>query len=155
MNSAATPTMRKPSESKGIPPIKGYAGNIELETWENSSFRKVLFTAPHCQLVVMSIPPGGDIGLEVHDVDQFLRIETGEGTAILGHDEHELRYGSAVIVPAGTPHNIVNTGMSPLKLYTIYAPAHHAPGTEHLTKEDAVKSEAKEKSYLHTNITAQ
>lgn len=120
--------------------MTGFVGNIEEESLINDNFRKVLFTAPHSQLVVMSIED--EIGMEVHpDNDQFIRIEKGTGKAILDGEESELKDGSAVVIPAGTDHNIVNTGSDPLKLYTIYSPAHHPDGTIHKTKADAMAAE--------------
>ena len=120
--------------------MKGYVTNIEQETLENEDFRRVLYTAKNCQLVVMSIPSGGDIGEEVHDVDQFIRIEEGEGKSILDGVERDLTDGSAVVIPAGVRHNIKNTsGSDALKLYSLYAPPHHKDGTVHKTKEDAEK----------------
>ncbi len=122
--------------------MSGYIANIEDKTAENEYFREVLFTAPHSQLVVMSIAPGEDIGEEVHDlVDQFLRIESGEGKAILDGEETSLSDGYCVVVPAGTRHNIINTGSSALKLYTIYSPANHPDGTIHKTKAEALADE--------------
>jgi mannose-6-phosphate isomerase-like protein (cupin superfamily) len=125
-------------------PLSGYVTDIEEKTLQNSYFREVLFTDPHLQLVVMSLLPGEEIGLETHhDVDQFLRIEAGEGKALLNGEEHALRDGSAVVVPAGTEHNIVNTSTTePLKLYTIYSPPEHPAGTIHKTKAEALADEA-------------
>ena len=124
----------------------GYTGNIEQETLENENFRKVLYTSAYMQLVVMSIPAGTDIGEEVHGQDQFLRIEEGEGKAIIDGTEHSLSDGYAVVVPAGAKHNILNTSDSePLKLYSLYALPHHADGTVHLTKAEA---EADHEEYL-------
>lgn len=117
--------------------MKGYIGDIEKETIANEHFRKVLYTAPYMQLVVMSIPAGEDIGEEVHGQDQFIRVEAGEGTAVLGGTEHPIKDDSAVVIPAGTKHNIINTGAGSLKLYTLYAPPHHEDGTVHATKADA------------------
>lgn len=115
--------------------LHGYVGNIERETEDNGFFRKVLYTAKHCQLVVMSIAPGEDIGEEVHTLDQFLRFEAGVGKAIIAGVEHLIGDGDAVIVPAGARHNIVNTSSDePLKLYTIYSPPEHKDGTIHETK---------------------
>jgi mannose-6-phosphate isomerase-like protein (cupin superfamily) len=121
--------------------MHGYVSNIEKGTLENETFRTVLYTGNHLQLVVMSVPAGEEIGMEVHGQDQFLRIEAGEGKAILDGVEHRVEDGSAVVVPAGTQHNIVNTGDTPLKLYTIYAPPHHKDGVMHETKEDAERDE--------------
>lgn len=122
--------------------MAGYLANIEEKTQENQYFRQVLFTAPHSQLVVMSIAPGEDIGMEIHKGDQFIRVETGTGKAILNGQEHELGDGSAVVIPAGTEHNIVNMSRSePLKLYTIYSPPQHADGTVHKTRAEAMAAE--------------
>jgi mannose-6-phosphate isomerase-like protein (cupin superfamily) len=120
--------------------MKGYVDNIEDRTKENENFRKVLYTGPHMQLVVMTLKPGEDIGMEVHDnVDQFFRIEQGEATVIMDGEESVLLENMVAIVPAGTQHNVVNTSSSEdLKLYTIYAPANHPDGTIHATKEDAI-----------------
>ncbi len=125
--------------------MTGYVGNIETETISNSNFRKVLFTGPHCQLVVMSLKAGEDIGMEVHpNVDQFIRIEHGEGKAILNGEEHAVKDDFAVAIPAGTEHNIVNAGAGEMKLYTVYSPANHPVGTVHATKADAEAAEAAE-----------
>ncbi|HRH24500.1 MAG TPA: cupin domain-containing protein [Candidatus Paceibacterota bacterium] len=118
--------------------MKGYVTNIEQQALENDDFRRVLYTAKHCQLVVMSLPAGTDIGEEVHDVDQFIRIEEGEGQSILDGVERDLTDGSAIVIPAGVRHNIKNTsGSDALKLYSLYAPPHHKDGTIHPTKADA------------------
>jgi mannose-6-phosphate isomerase-like protein (cupin superfamily) len=119
--------------------MAGYLTNIENETLDNVKFRRVLFTGPHAQLVVMALKPGEDIGLETHDdVDQFIRVEAGHGTAILDGKEHALEDGSAVVIPAGTQHNIINSSSTEaLKLYTIYSPPEHPDGTTHETKADA------------------
>lgn len=124
--------------------MSGYVTDIEEKTQQNTYFREVLFTDPHLQLVVMSLLPGEEIGLETHhDIDQFLRIEAGEGKAYLNGEEHALKDGSAVVVPAGTEHNVVNTSATePLKLYTIYSPPEHPYGTLHKTKADALADEA-------------
>jgi len=111
----------------------------------NSYFREVLATGPHSQVVVMSIPPGGDIGSEVHpDIDQVLVFVQGEGQAILNGEKSVVAADRLVLVPAGTRHNFVNTGKTDLRLYTIYAPPEHAPGTIHKTKADAVAAHEKE-----------
>lgn len=120
---------------------KGYAVDIEKATKDNDYFRKVLYTAPNSQLVVMCLKPGEDIGMEVHELDQFIRIEKGEGKAILDGVEHSLEDDWAVVIPAGTNHNIINTGKKPLKLYTIYSPPEHPDGTMHKTKEEADSAE--------------
>lgn len=123
--------------------MSGYIVNIEEKTENNEFFREVLFTGPHSQLVVMSLKPGEEIGEEVHgDVDQFLRVEEGEGKAILDGEETILKAGFAVMVPAGVKHNIVNTSVTEaLKLYTIYTPPEHRDGTIHKTKEEALADE--------------
>lgn len=124
----------------------GYVTNIEEKTSRNDYFREVLFTGPNSQLVVMSLRPSEDIGLETHDDnDQFIRIEAGKGKAILNGEEHNLEDGSAVVIPAGTEHNIVNVSHSEaLKIYTIYSPPHHPEGTIHKNKAEA---EAYEKEH--------
>lgn len=125
--------------------MKGYMDNIERATIENNDFRRVLYTAKHVQLVLMSIPPGGEIGEEVHEeVDQFLRIEAGRGKAILDGVEHAVEDGSAIVVPAGARHNVINTGEEPLKLYTLYAPPNHIIDIVHKTKADADQDEARD-----------
>ncbi len=123
--------------------MTGYVTDIEKKTLENEFFREVLFTASNMQLVVMSLAPGEEIGLETHDdIDQFIRVEAGEGKAILNDEEHNLEDDSVVIIPAGTRHNIVNTSRSePLKLYTIYTPPEHPDGTIHKSKAEALEYE--------------
>ncbi len=120
--------------------MRGFTGNIESKTLSNTSFREVLFTATHCQLVVMSLLPGEDIGSETHPgIDQFFRVEAGRGTCVLDGVEHTLSSGSAVVVPAGTVHNFINSSTAePMKLYTIYSPPNHPEGTVHKTKADAM-----------------
>ena len=113
-----------------------FVDNIEKLTLENSNFRKVLFTAEHSQLVVMAIQPGEDIGEEIHQLDQFIRIEQGKAKAILDGVENDLEADYAVIIPAGTKHNILNVGDAPLKLYSIYSPPEHLDGTVHALKSD-------------------
>lgn len=118
--------------------MKGYIENIERETLGNENFRKVLYTAKNSQLVVMSLLPKEEIGEEVHHLDQFLRIEEGEGAAILDGVSHPIQKDFVIVVPAGTKHNIVNTSAtSTMKLYTLYAPPEHRDGTIHKTKADA------------------
>jgi mannose-6-phosphate isomerase-like protein (cupin superfamily) len=124
-----------------------YFKNIEEEALANENFRKVIYTDPRLQLVLMSLKPGEDIGMEVHDLDQFIRIEKGMGKAILDGEEFALQDGSAVIVPKGTNHNILNTSTNPMKLYTIYTPPNHAEGTTHRTKAEA---EVAEEHYQRT-----
>jgi len=122
--------------------MKGFVTNIEEETLANDYFRKVLYTDERVQLVVMSLLPGEDIGAEVHQLDQFIRVEAGEGKAVLDGVEHAISDGFAVIVPKGTLHNIINTSVeAPLKLYTVYAPPNHVDGTIHKTKADAEADE--------------
>ena len=123
--------------------MAGYVTNIEDKTLKNSNFREVLNTTPKSQLVVMNLKPGEEIGLEVHDnIDQFLRIEAGEGKAVLNGEEYSLEDGSAVVVPAGTDHNIINTSADKeLKLYTIYSPPEHSDSTIHKTKAEAEAAE--------------
>lgn len=117
----------------------GYIANIEKETLENNNFRKVLFTAKHSQLVVMHLNPNEDIGEETHTLDQFIRVETGEGVTILDGAETSISDGSAIVIPAGTKHNIKNTSQTePMKLYTIYSPPEHRDDTIHATKADAI-----------------
>lgn len=123
--------------------MSGYITNIEEKSLTNDRFREVLFTTERTQLVLMAVRAGDDIGMETHaDHDQFIRIESGRGKAILDGEETDLSDGSAVVIPAGTEHNIVNTSDSePLRLYTIYAPPEHPDGTVHETKEDAERYE--------------
>jgi mannose-6-phosphate isomerase-like protein (cupin superfamily) len=124
--------------------MKGFSANIEKETLENNNFRKVLYSGKHSQLVLMSLRPNEEIGMEVHpDNDQFFRFEKGEGKCIIDGNEYDLRDGSAIVVPAGAQHNIINVSASDdLKLYTIYSPAHHKDGIIRATKEEAVANEA-------------
>lgn len=115
---------------------KGYKENTEKQTLENNNFRKVLYTGSHMQLVLMSLNPGEEIGSETHDEnDQFFRFEKGYGKVLIGETEYEVKDGDAVIIPSGTPHNIINTSdTEDLKMYTIYAPAHHKDGIVRETK---------------------
>lgn len=123
--------------------MKGYVENIEKLTSENESFRQVLYTAKNSQLVVMSLKPQEEIGMEVHQLDQFIRCENGQGKAILDGIEHDITDGFVVVVPAGTKHNIINTSPDKeLKLYTLYSPPNHKDGTIHSTKVDALADEA-------------
>ena len=127
--------------------MTGYVGPIEKQTLANNYFRQVLFTGKYAQLVVMCLQPGEEIGNEVHQkVDQFFRIEQGEAEFVFGGTEkHKVKDGDAVIVPAGTFHNVINTSKSAkLKLYTIYSPPNHPDKTVHKTKADAEKAEAAE-----------
>ena len=120
---------------------KGYKENIERETLANNNFRKVLYTGEHMQLVLMSLKPSEDIGMEVHtENDQFFRFEKGHGKVIIGETEYEVGDGDVVIIPANTQHNIINISDSDeLKMYTIYSPAHHKDGVVRMTKEEAEK----------------
>ena len=119
--------------------MKGFNADIEKETLENENFRKVLYTGKRSQLVLMCLKPNEEIGMEVHpDNDQFFRFEKGQGKCVIDGNEYELKDGSAIIVPAGAQHNIINTsGEEELKLYTIYSPAHHKDGIVRATKEEA------------------
>src|SRR5690242_18234346 len=113
--------------------MTGFLTNIEKQTLENTSFRKVLYTGQHAQVVVMSLKPSESIGMEVHEiVDQFIRIESGEGKVVMNSEEHKIKDGDAFVVPAGTKHNVTNTSSkNPLKLYTVYSPPHHKDGVIH------------------------
>ncbi len=117
--------------------MKGYVQDIESIAIDNEDFRRVLYTARNCQLVVMTLKPEEDIGAEVHKLDQFFRVEAGRGEAVLDGVTTTIEPGYAVIVPAGTRHNIINTGTEPLKLYTLYAPPNHRDGVVHRTRADA------------------
>ena len=118
--------------------MKGYVDNIEQATVANEDFRRVLYTGRHLQLVLMTLPPGCDIGEEVHDDrDQFFRIEQGEGEIRIDGVANRVEDDFAVIVPAGARHNVVNTGSAPLRLYTLYGPPEHRDGVVHATKDDA------------------
>ena len=122
--------------------MKGFYANIEELTLANENFRQVLYTAKHCQLVLMSLPVDGEIGMEIHDEnDQFFRFEAGEGKVLIDGNEYTVSDGSAIIVPAGAEHNVINTGDTPLKLYTIYSPAHHKDGIIRATREEAEVNE--------------
>ena len=124
--------------------MPGYFGPIESQTLDNENFRRVLFTGKYCQLVVMCLQPGEEIGNEVHEhVDQFFRVEQGEAKFVLnGSEEHIVPAGEAAVVPAGTYHNVINTSAAhPLRLYTVYSPPNHPDGTVHKTKADAERAE--------------
>jgi mannose-6-phosphate isomerase-like protein (cupin superfamily) len=118
--------------------LKGFVTDIEDDTVKNTNFRKVLYTGKNSQLVLMSLKPKEDIGEEVHDVDQFFRIDEGSGKVIINGTEHKLSDGFAIVIPAGAKHNIVNTGTKDLKLYSIYSPPHHSDKIIHKTKKDAL-----------------
>jgi len=117
--------------------MKGFVQDIENLAIQNSEFRRVLYTARHCQLVVMALKVNEEIGAEVHKLDQFFRVEEGSGEAVLDGVRTAISAGFAVVVPAGTKHNIINTGAAPLKLYTLYAPPNHRDGVVHHTRADA------------------
>jgi mannose-6-phosphate isomerase-like protein (cupin superfamily) len=124
--------------------MTGYIGPIEKQTLKNNFFRQVLFTGKYCQLVVMCLQPAEEIGNEVHqNVDQFFRIEDGDAKFVFnGSEEHLVHDGEAVVVPAGTFHNVINTSKTKqLKLYTVYSPPNHPDGTVHKTKADAEAAE--------------
>ena len=119
--------------------MKGYVKNIEEIAVKNEDFRQVLYTAKNCQLVIMALKPKEEIGMEVHKLDQFFRVEEGTGEAILDGVHTKISAGFAVLVPAGTEHNIINTGSTPLKLYTLYSPPNHREGVVHTTRAEAEK----------------
>jgi mannose-6-phosphate isomerase-like protein (cupin superfamily) len=122
--------------------MKGFIDNIEELTKNNTFFRQVLFTGTHSQLVLMCIRPGEDIGLEVHDsVDQFFRVDSGIGELLIDGEKTQIRDGFAIVVPAGSQHNIINTGDADLKLYTVYSPPNHTDGTIHKTRQEADAAE--------------
>lgn len=121
--------------------MKGFVSNIEESALANGDFRRVLYTDKNAQLVLMSLLPEEDIGEEIHDVDQFLRVDQGKGQVILDGVAHEIENGSAIVVPAGTKHNLINGNGGEMKLYTLYMPPHHKDGTVHKTKADAMKDE--------------
>ena len=121
--------------------MKGFIDDIEKRTESNRDFRRVLYTGRHMQLVLMSLEPGKEIGEEVHeDTDQFFRVEDGKGEVTIDGRTTSIESAVAIIVPAGARHNIRNTGDDDLKLYTLYAPPHHADGTVHRTREDAERA---------------
>ncbi|PIP33008.1 cupin [Candidatus Gottesmanbacteria bacterium CG23_combo_of_CG06-09_8_20_14_all_37_19] len=124
--------------------MKGFTTNIETATRTNTNFRKVLYTGKHSQLVLMSLRPNEEIGMETHpDNDQFFRFEMGQGKCIIDGNEYEVKDGDVIIVPAGAKHNIINISSSEeLKLYTLYSPAHHKDGIIRTTKADALQNEA-------------
>jgi mannose-6-phosphate isomerase-like protein (cupin superfamily) len=118
--------------------MKGYVQDIEAIAVKNDAFRRVLYTAMNCQLVVMALKPQEEIGAEVHTLDHLFRVEDGAGEAVINGVRTPIRAGFAIIVPAGANHNILNTGTVPLKLYTIYAPPNHRDGVIHQTRQDAL-----------------
>lgn len=117
--------------------MKGFVQDIEGLAVKNNDFRQVLYTAKHCQLVVMALKPKEEIGAEVHKLDQFFRVEEGSGEVVLDDVRTAIRAGFAIVVPAGAKHNIINNGSVPLKLYTLYAPPNHRDGVVHHTRADA------------------
>ena len=119
--------------------MEGFVQNIEDMTTKNEEFRRVLYTAKNCQIVLMALKPNEDIGAEVHKLDQFFRVEEGIGEAVLDGVRTKISAGFAVLVPAGANHNIINTGSVPMKLYTLYAPPNHRDGVVHHTRADAEK----------------
>ncbi len=121
--------------------MKGFVQDIESAAVKNDDFRRVLYTSRYCQLVLMALSPGEEIGAEVHGLDQFFRVEEGTGEAVLDGVATAIQAGFAVIVPAGARHNIINTGKLPLKLYTLYAPPNHRDGVVHHTREDAERDD--------------
>jgi mannose-6-phosphate isomerase-like protein (cupin superfamily) len=123
--------------------MKGFHNHIERETMANDNFRKVLYTGKHSQLVLMSLLPQEEIGMEVHpDNDQFFRFDSGKGKCIIDGNEYEVQDGDAIIVPAGAEHNVINTSETEsMKLYTIYSPAHHKDGIVRTTKAEAETNE--------------
>ena len=116
--------------------MKGYITNIEKLTLKNTDYRRVLYTAKNSQLVVMNLQPGEEIGEEIHQLDQFIRIEQGSANAILDGVDHEIKDDFVVVIPAGARHNIINTGDIELKLYTVYSPPEHKDGVVHSRKEN-------------------
>lgn len=120
--------------------MKGFNIDIEKATLENIDFRRVLYTGKHSQLVLMSLKQGEEIGLETHtENDQFFRFEQGTGKVIIDDNEYSVSNGSAITIPSGAKHNIINIGNDELKMYTIYSPAHHKDGVVRTTKEEATK----------------
>jgi mannose-6-phosphate isomerase-like protein (cupin superfamily) len=117
--------------------MKGFVQDIEGLAVRNADFRQVLYTAKHCQLVVMALKPKEEIGSEVHTLDQFFRVEEGSGEVVLDGVRTAIRAGFAIVVPAGATHNLINTGNTPLKLYTVYSPPNHRDGVVHRTRAEA------------------
>jgi mannose-6-phosphate isomerase-like protein (cupin superfamily) len=117
--------------------MKGFVKDIEDLATKNDQFRQILYTAKHCQLVLMALKPKEEIGAEVHKLDQFFRVEEGSGEAVLDGVRTAIQAGFAVLVPAGTNHNIINTGSGPMKLYTLYSPPNHRDGVVHPTRAKA------------------
>jgi mannose-6-phosphate isomerase-like protein (cupin superfamily) len=120
---------------------RGFFTNIEKDTLSNEKFRKVLYTGENLQLVLMTLGPNEEIGKEIHENDQFFRFEGGEGKVQVNNSEYKVGDGDCVIIPAGSEHNVINTGAESFKMYTIYSPPHHKDGITHRAKDDAVKGE--------------
>lgn len=123
--------------------MMGFVNDIESTTLKNNDFRRVLYTARYSQLVVMSLLPHEEIGEEVHKLDQFFRVEEGNGEVVIGEVRSTISHGFAIIVPAGTKHNIINSGFVPLKLYTVYSPPNHRDGVVHANRADAAADNEK------------
>lgn len=122
--------------------MKGFIGDIETRTEANKDFRRVLYTGPHMQLVLMALQPGEEIGEEIHaDTDQFFRVEEGSGEVLIDGRATPIASDVGIVIPAGAKHNIRNTGSKPLKMYTLYAPPNHEDGTVHHTKAEAEAAE--------------
>jgi len=117
--------------------MKGFVQDIERLAVGNDDFRRVLYTAKHCQLVLMALAPGEEIGAEVHQLDQFFRVEEGSGVVVMDGTRTPVKAGFAIVVPMGAKHNIINTGTAPLKLYTVYSPPNHRDRVVHHTRADA------------------
>lgn len=134
----------EPKSSQEKSGKKGFKTNIEEDTINNTNFRKVLYTGEHLQLVLMTLKANEEIGMETHTtIDQFFRFESGSGQCIINGNEYDVKDGDCVIIPAGSEHNIINTGQEPFTMYTIYTPPNHKDGVIFATKEDASKSEEK------------
>lgn len=121
--------------------MRGFIQDIDALTLDNRNFRRVLYTADNCQLVLMSLEPDEEIGMETHDVDQFFRVEEGSGEVVLDGVTSRIGDGFAIVIPAGAAHNIVNTGAGALKLYSLYSPPHHRDGVVHRSRSDAMRDE--------------
>lgn len=143
---APAPSDSSPSEPAAkTQAVQPYRGDALQTARRNDDFRRVLYTGPNAQLVVMSLQPQEDIGIETHDVDQCFFIVQGEGKAVIAGETSRITDESVICIPAGTRHNFVNTGEGVMKLFTVYSPAEHPPGTVHRTKADARKAEAMER----------